>query len=74
MFFLYGGETHRGAWLLPGTGVVGPGVQEGEVAHPFRRNAAFASVKTGGLGWSCAWFSPISPGFRGFLGLPLNAS
>lgn len=48
--FLYGGDTHRRAWVLPGTGVVVPGVQEGEVAHPFRRNGAFASVKTGGGG------------------------
>lgn len=54
MFFLSGGDTHRGAWVLPGTGVVVSGGQEGEVAHPLRRNGAFASDKTGGLGWSCA--------------------
>lgn len=50
MFFLSGGDTHRGAWVLLGTGVVVPGGQAGEVAHPFRRNGAFASDKTRGPG------------------------
>lgn len=48
--FLYGGDTYLGAWVPPGSGVVVPRVQEGEVAHPFRRNGTFASIKTGGLG------------------------
>lgn len=52
--FLYGGDTHRGAWVLSRDWRGGPRGTGGGGGAPFGRIGAFASVKTGGLGWSCA--------------------
>lgn len=55
-FFLSGGDAHRGAWVLPGPGVVVPGVGEGGGGAPLRTEP-LPRLKRG-LGWSCAWYSP----------------
>lgn len=52
--FLYGGDTHRGAWVLSRDWRGGPRGTGGGGGAPFGRIGAFAWVKTGSLGWSCA--------------------
>lgn len=71
--FLHGGDAHRGVWVLPGPGVVVPGVGERGGGAPLGKNGTFALIKTGsGMGMVLCLILSRIPGFRGFRGLPLH--